>query len=97
MKFYEEKRKKADFSKDKNSEYLNATIEQSLSYKMTRRHSPLFVIGQKLKFMHAITDDTIHKLVKDEFNLFSKLFGNSVGMVATRKGKLYNREDVFEH
>jgi len=32
MKFYEEKKKLADFSKDKNSEYLNASIEQSLSY-----------------------------------------------------------------
>jgi len=46
--------------------------------------------------MHAFTEDFFHKIIKYEIDQFSKLFGNSVGMVATRKGKLYNNEDVFE-
>jgi uncharacterized protein YycO len=97
IKFYEKKKKTTDFSKDKNLGYLNKLIENSLSYNMTRKFSPLSVAGRKLKFMHAITSDSLHEFAKNEFNLFSKLFGNSVGTVATRKGKLYNREDVLDY
>ena len=97
IKFYEKQKKKTDFSKDKELNYLNKLIENSFSYKMTRKFSPLLVAGRKLKFMHAITSDSLHELAKNEFNLFSKLFGNSVGIVETRKGKLYNRKDVLDY
>ena len=96
MRFYEKMKKKTGFPKDERIEYLNTLIERSISYKITRRHSPLFVIGKKLKFIHAFTKDFFHKIIKYEIDQFSKLFGNSVGMVATRKGKLYNNENVFE-
>jgi len=97
ISFYEKNKKSMDLSKDKRLEYLTALIEQSISYNMTRNFSPQFVVVQKLKFMHAFTKDFFYKIVKYEIDQFSKLFGNSVGMVATRKGKLYNNENVFEH
>ena len=95
MKFYENQKELIDFSKDKDLEYLEELINQSFSYNMTRKFSPLFIVGKKIKFMRAISKDSLKILKKDGINLFSKLFGNSVGKVATRKGKLFNRKDVF--
>ncbi len=97
MKFYEKNKGSAGSLKENKLEYLHNLIEQSPSYNMTRRHSPFFVANGKLKFMHAITKDTLLELGKHGINNFSKLFGNSVGMVETRKGKLYNRQDIFEN
>jgi len=96
MKFYEDQKDLIDFSKDKDLEYLENLINQSFSYNMTRKFSPLFIVGEKIKFMRAISKDSLKIFEKDGINLFSKLFGNSVGRVATRKGKLFGQKNVFQ-
>ncbi|MDH3999125.1 MAG: YiiX/YebB-like N1pC/P60 family cysteine hydrolase, partial [Desulfuromonadales bacterium] len=87
MRYYEEavaqgRRKYAD-------PYLAALIEQSPSYDMVREWSPLHVLSKKLDVYKNITSDSIDELQNDGVSLFSMLFGNTVGLVETRKGKLY--------
>jgi len=97
IKFYENKllRASAEFFQDENFAYLKELIDQSPSYNMTRRYSPLFVLSKKFKFMSEITADTLSQLTGDGINLFSKFFGNSIGLVETRKGKLYDNPKIF--
>lgn len=97
MEFYERAKKRCDFSKDDDVLFLDSIIKNSFSYGLTRHHSPLFVLKNKLKFMQAITADVLRKLTKEEMDLLSKFFGNSVGLIETRKGKLYRRADVFNY
>jgi hypothetical protein len=80
---------------DTNFVYLRTLIQQSPSYAMTRAYSPLFVVGQKLKFMGAITLDTLNEFRDSGPTLFSSIFGNSIGLVETRTGKLHDRPEVL--
>ena len=56
-----------------------------------------FFRGRKVKFLSAMTTDTLDGLAREGINLFSKLFGNTVGLVESREGKLYKRSDVLEN
>lgn len=83
------------FAQDSGADYLAALIAQSPSYEMVRRWSPLYVIGRKIGFLGALTYDSLAALERDGVSAFSMLFGNTVGLVETRKGKLYRRQDVL--
>ncbi|RDH84496.1 MAG: Poxvirus G6 [endosymbiont of Galathealinum brachiosum] len=74
--------------------YLNLLITQSPSYNHIREFSPLYVVNQKTRFLTGITSDTLSKLGKEGVNLFSLLFGNSIGVVEVRKGLLNNDINV---
>ncbi len=74
--------------------YLRALIEQSPSYDMVREWSPLRVAAQKLGFLENLTTDSFKILEREGVGLFSMLFGNTVGLVETRKGKLYRQQKV---
>jgi len=75
--------------------YLNALIQQSLSYNMMKKSGGLGFIGRRLTFMGMVTNDDLLNLKNDGINLFSSLFGNTMGLVETRKGKLYNKPGVY--
>jgi uncharacterized protein YycO len=45
--------------------------------------------------MNAISSDKLYSFGNDGLNLFSKFFGNSIGLIESRKGLLYNRTDVL--
>lgn len=96
IRFYEKesKRLKADAASDPNLDYAVTLVEQSPSFSMVKKWSPLFVIGRKLGFLGAATTDTISGLEREGVNLFSMMFGNAVGLVETRKGKLYKKKDL---
>lgn len=74
--------------------YLEGLIEQSASYDMTKAFSPAYVVGRKLNFMGRVTRDQLAEVAAGGVSLFSMLFGNAVGLVETRKGKLFQRDDV---
>src|SRR5512147_909432 len=44
----------------------------------------------------AVTSDTLTGFERTGVNLFSMVFGNAVGLVETRKGKLYGRSEVLK-
>lgn len=75
-------------------DYVSTLIRQSPSYHMVKKWSPLYVVGRKIGFLGALTTDTVLGLEREGTSLFSMVFGNAVGLVETRKGKLYRREDV---
>lgn len=80
--------------RDSELAYLNLLISQSPSYNMTKRWSPLFVIGKAINLFGDVTMDTFDRIGKEGVNLFSMAFGNTVGLVETRKGKLYAKPSV---
>jgi len=76
--------------------YLDLLINQSPSYKMTREFAPFRVLKSKLRFLDAITGDTLIGLRSEGINIFSMMFGNTVGLIESRKGKLYKNQAVIE-
>ncbi len=93
MRYYEKVQKEGKHLKA--NPYLVALIDQSPSYNMVREWSPLHVLNSKMGVYENITRDFISELQNDGVSLFSMLFGNTVGLVETRKGKLYERQDVY--
>ncbi|ACM18444.1 protein of unknown function, DUF830-containing [Geotalea daltonii FRC-32] len=98
IKFYEKESVRLNRSMAKSSEieYVSTLIQQSPSYTMVRKWSPLYVIGRKLGFFGAVTTDTLSSFERGGMNLFSMFFGNAVGLVETRKGKLYGKSEMLE-
>jgi uncharacterized protein YycO len=81
------------FDSDPAMKYLDLLIQQSPSYEMTKSYSPLFVLGKKLEFFGAITSDTLYNISSEGINIFSMLFGNTVGLIESRHGKLYGQQE----
>ncbi|MDM8562391.1 YiiX/YebB-like N1pC/P60 family cysteine hydrolase, partial [Candidatus Marithioploca araucensis] len=97
VKLYEEKLAKIStkLRDDPGFNYLKLLIDQSTSYNMTKKYSPLYALSKKLEFMSAMTNDSLRYLTAQGTNLFSQFFGNTIGLIETRKGKLYNRATVL--
>ncbi|HPX62501.1 MAG TPA: YiiX/YebB-like N1pC/P60 family cysteine hydrolase [Deltaproteobacteria bacterium] len=97
MKYFEKEtaRQKKSIAASADSDYLYTLISQSPSYSMVRKVSPFRVIWRKVGFLSGITTDTIAGLEREGVSVFSMVFGNAVGLVETRKGKLYGRKDVL--
>jgi len=96
IRFYEEgaRRHASAIDAAPRLRYLQSLIEQSASYDMTKAFSPAYVVGRKLNFMGRVTGDQLADVAAGGVSVFSMLFGNTVGLVETRHGKLYQRADV---
>jgi uncharacterized protein YycO len=82
---------------DESFKSLKLLIDQSPSYHLTlKRKGEFYLFGRKLQFMGAISSDKLHSFANEGLNLFSKFFGNSIGLIESRKGLLYNRADVLK-
>lgn len=77
--------------------YLATAIEQSPSLQMIRRASLLGDLGKPLEMLGTLTVDGLFTLKNESTNLTSLLFGNTIGLVETRRGRLYKRDDVARH
>lgn len=74
--------------------YLKALIDQSPSRSVADRMRPLREFFQGVGSLTRFSTDAM-KLMKDEsLNLSSLFFGNAVGLVETRRGKLYRQPGV---
>jgi hypothetical protein len=99
IKFYELRLEEApsELTQDENFAYLNTLIRQSQSYNMARNSSGLERIGKRLTFMNTVTQDDVLELKNEGINLFSGLFGNTMGLVESRKGKLHGDAKAFSN
>ncbi len=97
IKFYERESARFKQTLEMNPDigYLNLLIAQSPSNSMVKNWSPFYVVGRKLGFLTGVTTDTLTGMERDGVSLFSMVFGNAVGLVETRKGKLYKKADVL--
>jgi Permuted papain-like amidase enzyme, YaeF/YiiX, C92 family len=96
IKFYEKESKRFEQSIAASDEtaYLSMLIKQSPSYSVVRKWSPLYVVGRKIGFLGGVTEDTVSGIEREGMNLFSMVFGNAVGLVESRKGKLYHKNAI---
>lgn len=78
-------------------DYLRTSIEQSPSLTLVRRVSPLRDLASNIDFLGSLTVDGVFALKDKTTNLSSLLFGNTVGLVETRHGKLYDRPEITHH
>ncbi len=81
---------------DRHLLFLDQLIRQSPSYSMTKRFSPLAYLGRKLEFYAPFTIEALLRLKDEGLNMGSMIFGNTVGLVESRRGKLHGRRDVAE-
>lgn len=81
-------------AQDRHLLYLDQLIAQSPSYSMTKSFSPLAYLGRKLDFFAPFTVEALLRLKDEGVNMTSMIFGNTVGLVESRHGKLDGREDV---
>jgi len=90
----ESKQLKDDAANNPDLDYAVTLVVQSPSFSMVKKWSPLYVIGRKLGFLGAASSDTISGLEREGVSLFSMMFGNTVGLVETRKGMLYGKKSA---
>ena len=79
---------------DRHLLFLDQLITQSPSYSMTKRFSPLAYLGNKIGFYVPFAVETLLRLKDEGLGMSSMIFGNTVGLVESRRGKLNGREDV---
>jgi hypothetical protein len=85
----------ADDRGDEAYRYLVQVIEQSPSRQLVRKARPLGFVGNMLGFFSTLTFDTLVGLKKEGVHVSSLLFGNAVGLVESRRGKLDARPEVI--
>lgn len=74
---------------DADVAYLNQLITSSPSYNYTKKIRINEISAKKFVAFERITADMISESSKDGFDLISGLFGNTMGLFESRKGKLY--------
>ncbi len=82
---------------DMNLAYLNILIKNSPSYEVFTSASHFKRIADKVtKYVTFLRDgrDDMNDLREGTMNELSKVFGNTMGLFATRKGKMYNKPKV---
>ena len=94
--FYEEQ--KALFAtahEDSDEAYLMQLIETSPSYNYVKKIRVGEIAGNKFMAFERITVDRTAEGAAGGVDLISGLFGNSVGLYESRKGKLYGDEEAL--
>jgi hypothetical protein len=73
---------------------IRCTIESSVSYRYAEgeAHEESLPTRGRIRRMHAA--DRLERLAGDTIGTLSEVFGNGIGLIETRKGKLWEREDV---
>ena len=96
ISFYQEQIKAFEEEKGDDFLYLKFMIEQSPSYLQGFDDTIAYAGSNLESISHTISDEGEGSL-SDMTNELSKTFGNSAGLVETRKGKLYEDETVLEN
>ena len=95
INFYEDNKSSIkDAHEDSDFAYLSNVIESSPSYNYVKKIRIKEVALNKFKSFERITEDQISEAGKDGFDLLSGLFGNTIGLYESRKGKLYGDEEA---
>ena len=74
--------------------YLLQLIKQSPSFAALNDNRMPADLRYSLRHMRVLSGDLLKGLSREGMNLFSMLFGNTVGLVETRRGKLYAKPEL---
>jgi hypothetical protein len=97
IEFYEtEKSIFSGVHEDSDEAYLMQLIESSPSYNYVRKIRVGEIAGNKFQAFERIAIDSTAEGAATGMDLLSGLFGNSVGLFESRKGKLYGDEDALK-
>ena len=80
---------------DEGYRYVVQLIDQSPSRQIVRRLNPVAFLGKMSEFFATTTFDTLLSIKDDGVFVPSLLFGNAVGLVESRRGKLDERPEVL--
>ncbi len=96
IEFYETERTLiADVHEDSDLAYLQQLIDTSPSYNYVKKIRVGEIASNKFVAFERLTGDAISETTKDGFDLVSGLFGNTVGLYESRKGKLYGDDEAL--
>ncbi|MDJ0708896.1 MAG: YiiX/YebB-like N1pC/P60 family cysteine hydrolase [Woeseiaceae bacterium] len=96
IEFYEtEKSLIVDVDEDSDFAYLQQLIETSPSYNYVKKIRVGEIASNKFVAFERLTGDAVSEATKDGFDLVSGLFGNTVGLYESRKGKLYGDDEAL--
>ncbi|PKO85842.1 MAG: Poxvirus G6 [Betaproteobacteria bacterium HGW-Betaproteobacteria-12] len=94
--WYEKNGRRLADSANQDERYVAALITQSPSYNMVRRVRPVGYAESLMGFFGVLSIDTLNQLKNEGVNFYSMLFGNAVGLVESRRGKLDAQPQVIE-
>ena len=78
-------------------DYLFQSIAQSPSFHFVRKRRPFYVLGRIFEVFGDYTLDTLVNLKNEGSHFSSLLFGNTLGLVETRRGRLYGKPRIERH
>lgn len=87
----------SQLSLDDGAYYLSTLIRQSPTYPIIRNATIDDIKDQQEMHASAEVNDNLLEINRSAFNGVSKFFGNIVGLVEERKGKLYKDEESHSH
>lgn len=98
LKFFKEKIQEIPVAlqEEENFKSLKMLIEQSAFYNTSKHFSSLYTAWERLKFLGTMSGVKLNHLVTNGVNGVSRFFGNSIGLIETRQGKLYEQTDILE-
>jgi hypothetical protein len=97
IEFYEsEKSIVNEVDDDSSFAYLSQLIETSPSYNYVKKIRIGEIAANKFVAFERITTDTMTETASDGFDMLSGLFGNTIGMYESRKGKLDGDEEAIQ-
>jgi hypothetical protein len=95
IKFYEDQKEKvSNAHEDSDFAYLSHLIESSPSYNFVKKIRIKEITASKFVAFERITRDLVSETTADGFDMISGLFGNTIGMYESRKGKLHGNEEA---
>ena len=98
IEFYEQQKPTIeDAHEDSDFAYLMQLIDSSPSYNYARKLRVGEIAAKKFVAFERITADALSETTKDGFDMVSGLFGNTIGMYESRKGKLYGDEEAMSN
>ncbi|MDF1673716.1 MAG: YiiX/YebB-like N1pC/P60 family cysteine hydrolase [Vicingaceae bacterium] len=94
IQFFENKAELFRELKDYDYYYLKLLIYSSPSYNHFKNISTTDMLAKKFQMFTRISRDVVAEMRDDGFDEVSMFFGNSVGLVESRKGKLFGNEII---
>lgn len=82
---------------DSDFAYLSLLIDSSPSYNYVKKIRVKEIASNKFFAFEGITADMISETTDEGFDIISGLFGNTMGLFESRKGKLYGNDLVKEN